>query len=217
MHRLFRCCAAILSLTVVAGPTWAHGGVAVVADICAIQIGYFKAHFKAYQPRKHQHQEFCEDLPDAAESVFVMEYLHGDFEAAPIEFRIVKDVTGHGRHATLKDIENIRDLDRATVLYRPPTIEPDVFTAVYDFTEPGWYIGIVKVRHPTLDKVYTAVFPFKVGATGFKAWHWLAAVAVLAQLSYLFASGQISRWRAWLTAKSSARHSSTGPIEPGVE
>jgi hypothetical protein len=198
---LLYCWAAMFALTVVADEARAHGGVAVVEDICAIQIGVFKAHFKAYEPREHRHQEFCEDLPDAAETVFVMEYLHGNFAATPIEFRIIKDVTGHGRYASLQDVEKIPNLDRATVLYQPPTVRPDVFTAVYNFTEPGWYIGIVKVKHPTLDKVYTAVFPFKVGFTGFGPWVLLAGVAVLAQLGYWLSGGQLARWRAVLTAK----------------
>jgi hypothetical protein len=200
-HRLLHCCAAVLALTVSASSAFAHGGVAVVEDICAIQIGFFKAHFKAYQPGKHQHQEFCEDLPDTGEAVFVMEYLHGDLGKAPIEFRIIKDMTGHAAYASLEDVEKIRDLDAATVLYQPPTIRPDVFTAVSNFTEPGWYIGIVTVKHPTLDKVYTAVFPFKVGFTGFGPLPWLAGLAVLAQLGYWLSSGHLARWRKRFTAK----------------
>jgi hypothetical protein len=200
-RRLLPCCVAMFALTVVAEEARAHGGVAVVEDICAIQIGFFKAHFKAYQPREHQHKEYCEDLPDAAETVFTMEYLHGDLGTAPIEFRIIKDVTGHERYASLQDVEEIDDLDRATVFYRPPTVRPDVFTAVYDFTEPGWYIGIVKVKHPTLDKVYTAIFPFKVGFAGFGPLPWLAALAVLTQLGYWLASGHLSRWRERFNAK----------------
>jgi hypothetical protein len=198
---LLHVCAAICALAAVVNQAWAHGGVAVVEDMCAIQIGFFKAHFKAYQPGKHQHQEFCEDLPDAAETVFAMEYLHGDLGTAPIEFRIIKDQTGHGAFASLEDVEKIPDLDAATVLYRPPTIRPDVFTVVYDFTEPGWYIGIVKVKHPTLNKVYTAVFPFKVGFTGFGPLPWLAGLAVLAQLGYWLSSGHLARWRKRFAAK----------------
>jgi hypothetical protein len=199
-RRLAHCSLAVLCLTIVADGAGAHGGVAVVDDLCAIQIGIFQAHFKAYQPRIHGHQEFCEDLPGVGETVFVMEYLHGDLGAVPADFRIIKDITGHGRYASLEDVKRAGNLDAATVFYQPPVEKRDVYTVLYDFTEPGWYIGIVTTRHPTLDKVYTVVFPFKVGFAGYGWWPLFAAVAILVQLGYWFASGQLTRWRQWAAA-----------------
>ncbi len=201
VRRLVRCLAAACCLAGMASQADAHGGVAVVEDLCAIQIGVFQAHFKAYQPRIHGHREFCEDLPDVGETVFVMEYLHGDLGKVPIDFRIIKDVTGHGRYASLGDVDGIGDLSKATVFYEPATVKRNVYTVLYDFTQPGWYIGIVRTRHPTLDKTYVAVFPFKVGFTGIGWWPLFVGVAGLAQVGYWFASGQLARWRRqWATA-----------------
>jgi len=191
---LGHCCVCLL-LVVMAHTAWAHGGVVSEEEVCTIYIGYFKAHFKAYQPETSRYREFCEDLPDPAETVFVMEYVHGDLGAVPIDFRIVRDVTGHGRLANLADVERIANLDEVTVYHQPPTVERDVFTVNHEFDEPGWYIGIVTVPSPTADKTYVAVFPFKVGFTGFGWWPLLGGVALLAQLGYWFTNGQLSRWR----------------------
>jgi hypothetical protein len=188
-------CIVLLAAAILTNTAWAHGGVVAEEDLCTIYIGFYKAHFKAYQPRTRQQQAFCEDLPDVGETVFVMEYVHGDLGQAPMEFRIIKDVTGHGRYATLEDVTRAGNLDRATVYYRPPAVTPDVFTVVHQFDKPGWYIGIVTVRHPTLDKTYTAVFPFEVGFTGFGWLPLIGAIAVVAQGGYWLSTGQFSRWR----------------------
>ena len=46
----------------------AHGGVVADGDLCIIKINYLQAHFKIYQPLIDGHEQYCEDLPDAAES-----------------------------------------------------------------------------------------------------------------------------------------------------
>ncbi len=73
----------------------AHG-VVQEADLCVIKVNYLRAHFKVYQPRVSGHEQFCEDLPAASESVFVMEYQHDALASMPIDFRIIRDVTGKG-------------------------------------------------------------------------------------------------------------------------
>lgn len=177
----------------------AHGGVILEEDLCVIQIEVFRAHFKVYQPRVREHEEFCEDLPEVAETVFVMEYAHSSLAEVPIEFRIIRDVTGLERFARMEDVRQIEDLDAATVFYQPPVLDPDVFTVVHRFDEPGWFIGIVTAEHPTLGKTYAAMFPFEVGFSGFGYLPLFAALIVLAQLYYLFATGQLARWRErWL-------------------
>ncbi len=173
----------------------AHGGVVRDADLCLINIGYLKAHFKIYLPRTHQREEFCEDLPEATESVFVMEYMRGALAQMGIDFRIIRDVTGLGRFAQWEDVVLIEDLDAATVFYQPSIIEPDVFTIVHRFKQSGWHIGIVTATHPDTDKIYTAVFPFKVGSTGIGYWPFLVGLMILIQLAYWHTSGSITRWR----------------------
>ncbi len=173
----------------------AHGGVVADGDLCIIGISYLQAHFKIYQPLIDGHEEFCEDLPNATESVFVMEYMHDELARVPIEFRIIHDVTGKGRFANWQDVEQIDDLDAVTVFYQAPVIEPDVFTVIHDFNEEGDYIGIVKALPESADREHIAVFPFEVGYTGLAYWPFFIAAVLLIQLQYLWMSGRLSRWR----------------------
>ncbi|MGI9232323.1 MAG: FixH family protein [Woeseiaceae bacterium] len=178
----------------------AHGGVVEEDDICVIKVNFLRAHFKVYQPRVSGHEQFCEDLPLASESVFVMEYLHDALATMPIDFRIVRDVTGKGRFARLEDVQKIADLDSATVFYQAAVTEPDVFTVIHEFEQEGDFIGIVSATQPDTRKVYTAVFPFEVGFTGLGYWPFFVGVVLLLQLQYLFMSGRLSfgQLRRWL-------------------
>ncbi len=72
--------------------TWAGGGVILRDDVCIITIGFYEAHFTAYQPQTRGNEEFCEDLPDLGETLFVLDYLHTSMKEVPIDFRIIKDV-----------------------------------------------------------------------------------------------------------------------------
>ena len=182
----------------------AHGGVVLEDDICVIQIGFLKAHFTVYQPRTRERLELCEDLPDVAETVFVMEYLHDGLEDMPIDFRIIRDVTGQRRFAKWEDVAAIADLDAATVFYQPATVEPHVFSVLHEFADAGHYIGIVTARQPASDRVFTAVFPFEVGATGAGYWPWFAALLVLLQLNFWIMGGGLRRWRARRAASRTA-------------
>ncbi|MFQ6004297.1 MAG: hypothetical protein ACE5OQ_02245 [Woeseia sp.] len=193
-----------LCLVLIVQNAVAHGSVVPDEDVCLIQIGYFKAHFKIYLPRTRQHEEFCEDIPGTGESVFVMEYVHGNLSAVPIDFRIIRDVTGLGRFARSRDIESIEDLDSATVFHHPAAVQPDVFTVVNYFDEAGWYVGIVTATPAGGKNSYIAVFPFKVGFAGFGYWPWFAALIVLLQLHFWYMSGSFSRWREWRNKRQDA-------------
>ena len=173
----------------------AHGGVVADGDLCIIKISYLQAHFKIYQPLIDGHEQYCEDLPSATESVFVMEYMHSELATVPIEFRIIRDVTGKGRFAIWQDVAEIADLDAATVFYQAPVIEPDVFTVLYDFSEEGEYIGIVSVKPSSGDRQHIAVFPFEVGYTGLAYWPFFIVAVLLVQFQYLWMSGRFKRWR----------------------
>ena len=120
-----------------------HGGVVEEEDLCVIKVNYLRGHFKIYQPLTRGHREYCEDLPDATESVFVMEYLHDSLAEAAVDFRIIRDVTGKGRFARMEHVEAIEDLDAVTVYYQQPVHEPDVYTITHTFGEEGDFIGIV--------------------------------------------------------------------------
>ncbi len=174
--------------------THAHGGVVEEDDLCIIKVNYLRAHFKIYQPRVSGHEQFCEDLPAASESVFVMEYEHESLSIMPIDFRIIRDVTGKGRFARMEDVEEIADLDAATVFYQPAALEPDVYTVIHEFDEEGDFIGIVSATHPDTRKVYAAVFPFEVGFTGLGYWPLFIGLLIAIQVQYLFMSGRLRRW-----------------------
>ena len=174
--------------------TVAHGGVVEEDDLCVIKVDYLRAHFKIYQPGASGLEQFCEDLPVASESIFVMEYLHDSLSQMPIDFRIIRDVTGKGRFARMEDIENIEDLDSATVYYQSPILEPHVYTVNYEFLEEGDFIGVVSAKHPETGKIYAAVFPFEVGFTGFGYWPFIIGLLLLIQFQYLLMSGRLRRW-----------------------
>jgi len=173
---------------------FAHGGVVEEDDICVIKVNYLRAHFKIYQPRASGHEQFCEDLPAATESVFIMEFMHDALQIMPIDFRIIRDVTGKGRFARMEDIEAIEDLDAATVFYRAATVEPDVYLVVHTFDSEGDFIGIVSATNSANGEVYAAVFPFEVGFTGWGYWPLFIGLLVLIQIQYLAMSGRLKRW-----------------------
>lgn len=167
----------------------AHGSVTPDADLCIIKIGYFRAHFKIYQPQSRELQDFCEDLPDTGTTVFVMEYEHLGLGDVPIDFRIIRNVTPQGQFAKLEDVERIIDLDSVTLFHHPFAKQTDVFTVQHSFAEAGEFIGIVTVRQADTGKIYTAVFPFEAGYFGLGYWPWIALVVVLLQLNYLWMGG----------------------------
>jgi hypothetical protein len=182
----------------------AHGGVMVEEDICVIKMGFLTAHFTIYQPETSASREFCEDIPDVTHTVFVMDYLHNSLREMPLEFRIIKDITGAGVFAKSEDVAAIDDdeLEPATVFYAPPRIRRDAtFTVEHRFTEPGWYIGIVTTHSPVNGKDYQTVFPFHVGTEyGYLPLFLLMGAA--AQIAYLVYSGTAARWWSRLSRRS---------------
>jgi hypothetical protein len=157
----------VLAVIPTAG-TRAGGGLVLEDDVCIIRIDFYSAHFTAYQPGTSGNTQFCRDLPDTGETIFVLDYLHQSLQEVPVSFRIIKDVTGQGRFVKLKHVEALGDIEQHTVFYHPPTVRPDASLKIeYDFVEEGAYIGIVTAGHPSNDMIYTAVFPFEVGGSNF--------------------------------------------------
>lgn len=179
----------------------AHGEVMSEDDACVIRIGVFEGHFKLYQPRDRQQEEFCEDLPGAGETVLVMEYLSPALREAPLELRIIRDLDGLKQYARQADVDRIEDLEAVTVFHQPPQVHPDVFTAVFTIDQPGWYIGILTARHPEGHRSYAAVFPIEAGFTGPGYFVPLLLVLALMQLGYWWMNGRLGRWRAGFRAR----------------
>lgn len=164
---------------------WAHGGVAYEDDRCVINIGFLTAHFTIYQPERRGSEEFCEEIPEVSETVFVMEYLHNFLQEMPLDFRIIRDEQDFGIYARWEDVQTIDDLDAVTVFYQPPVIRAEgAFTVNHRFDEKGTYIGIVTAEHPDDDRLYNAVFYFQVGGPDYGTLPWFLLLAALLQAIY---------------------------------
>jgi len=184
----------LLQLTLGYLMTWcqdatAHGGVGMEDDVCVIKIGFLKAHFTGYQPKTNGTQEFCEDIPEVASSIFVIDYLHDFLKEMPVDFRIIRDVNNFGTFANWDDVTGLEDIEQDTVFYLPPAKRPDgMLTVNYDFQQAGGYIGIVTAVHPEKEKTYHAVFYFQVGGTDYGYVPLFIALLVLAQALYWFSN-----------------------------
>ncbi len=178
-----------LLAAVQAEPARAHGSVALEDDLCVIDIDFLTAHFTIFQPESRGAEEYCEDVPGAARSVFIMEYLHELLQEMRVDFRIIRDETGTGRFADWDDILAMGDLEPLTEYYQEPSIEPSgYYRASHEFTEQGSYIGIVTASHPTEARDYQAVFYFQVGRD-WGSFPLFIALIVLAQFGYWAANG----------------------------
>lgn len=186
-------------LVVLAGLFWptmvsAHGGVVFEEDVCVLNIGFLRAHFTGYQPNSRGSEEFCEDLPDVGNSVFVIDYLHDFLKEMPVDFRIVTDSQKLGMYAKWEDIANLPDIEGDTVFYQPPVKWRDgVLNVNHEFETSGGYIGIITAQHPTEDKLYNAVFFFRVGGGGYGYLPLFVGFAILVQLLYWMSKGGLKR------------------------
>jgi len=171
----------------------AGGGLVIEDDMCLIRIDFYSAHFTAYQPNSSGNTQFCQDFPDTGETIIVLDYLHQSLKEVPVDFRIIRNVTGQGSYVKLKHINAIKDIEQHTVFYQPPVIRSDASLKIeYTFIDDGSYIGIVNAGHPSTDTIYTAVFPFEVGGTNYG--YPLVLVLVLA-VSVFYYMRRVSRVR----------------------
>ena len=163
----------------------AGGGVVLSEDTCIITIGFYTAHFTAYQPKSSGNKQYCEDLPEPGETIFVLEYLHPSMHEVPIDFRIIRNESGLGKYVDAEDVVALGDLMALSVFYQPPETYVDgTFSIDHTFAEKGDYIGVVTAGHPTSDALYTAVFPFAVGVRSVPYWLPIPIIVLLAALAY---------------------------------
>ena len=154
------------SLLLPAGALMASGAVVGDRGSCMIKIGFYDAHFTVYQPETRASKEFCEDLPDAGATQFVLDYLHKSLKKVPVDFRVIRDEDKIGRFARWEHVKDIPDIERRTVFYQQPVVRADGrLTIDLTFSDTGGYIGIVTAPHPSKDILYRAVFPFQVGGS----------------------------------------------------
>ncbi|MDA1075995.1 MAG: hypothetical protein O3A63_14700 [Proteobacteria bacterium] len=175
----------LLLLSVFTPAGLGHGGVVLEDDVCVINIGFLKAHFTSYQPETQGAEEFCEDIPDVAGSVFVIDYLHDFLKSMPVDFRIIHDINDLGRFANWDDVKSIGDLNPHTVFYDAARTHSDgVLKIEHAFAEAGSYIGVVTAQHPTEDKRYNAVFQFRVGGADYGFVPYMIALMLFLHLMF---------------------------------
>ena len=87
--------------------TIAGGGMVLSSDACILEIDFYSAHFTAYQPDTSGNTQFCQELPETGPSIFVLDYLHDSLKDVPVDFRIIRNVTGQGAFVKLKHVEAI--------------------------------------------------------------------------------------------------------------
>ena len=182
------------------GQLSAAGGVVGEAGSCILEIGFYTAHFTLYQPENSASEEFCEELPTVGKTVFVLDFLHETLKDVPVDFRIIRDLEGFGRFANLANIQQIDDIASRTVLLTPGEIHADGrMTVEYTFAESGDFIGILTAPHPTKDLHYSAVFPFKVGSTGYGYWPVVLILFIVIQVQFMLSHGIFERLQRRLT------------------
>lgn len=146
-------------------PGEAGGGLVLQDDTCILQIDFYSAHLTAYQPATSGNEQFCEELPDTGKTIFVLDYLHPSLKEVPVDFRIIRDVTGQGRFVKLSNVEALGNLEPHSIFYQPPQVRADASLKIeYEFEEKGLYVAVVSAGHPSNDSTYMAVFPIAVGA-----------------------------------------------------
>ena len=161
------------------------GGIVANKGACVVTMDFYTAHFTAYQPDSSDNEEFCQELPGPGETIFVLNYLHDTLKEVPVDFRIIKDITGLGKFVRWEDVEKLGDLESHTVFYRQPTVEVSgSYRIRFNVPSNGDYIGIVSAGHPSNTKTYTTVFPFTVGALNYSFWS--VGLLITGLLAYLF-------------------------------
>ena len=162
--RAFASGLALLWMALGSATVFAHGGVSIGDDVCLNNIDRYKAHFTGYLPKERATQEFCEDIPVATESIFVIDFISDELRAMELDFRIIRDVNDIGVTATYGDLGGDEAIEAASIFYQEPQqYQKGILNVRYDFTQEGGYIGIVNAHHLETGLKYTSVFPFSVG------------------------------------------------------
>ena len=157
-------CLSMVCLVLSSSAVFAHGGVSIEDDVCLIKIDRYKAHFTGYLPKERATQEFCEDIPVATESIFVIDFISDELRAMDLDFRIIRDVNDIGVTATYGDLGGEEAIKAASVYYQEPKqYQKGILNVRHNFTQIGGYIGIVNAHHIDTGLKYTSVFPFSVG------------------------------------------------------
>jgi hypothetical protein len=160
----------------------AHGDVGSDGGRCIMRIGPYMMNFTGYQPQTKGQETFCDDIPDAARTIIVLDVEQMSAGAADntvnlnelrdmaIDFRVLRNV------GQAKDEDNIQ---QNTEVYIPPKKYPGgTLHFEHDFKNPGKFIGLVSATDDH-GRVYVSRFPFSVGEDFSRNVMMLAMVGVI--------------------------------------
>ena len=123
--------------------------------------------FTGYQPQNSR-DEFCDDVPNAGQTVVALDMQEPELRNMLTEIRLIKD---DGTHTQMNGLPFLSDaelankaaLDAVSIAYFPPKKYPTgTLTFEHTFPENGKFIGIVTVENDHGQK-YVSQFPFAVG------------------------------------------------------
>lgn len=156
---------------------YAHGSVSMEEDTCKLRVGRYLMHFTGFQPDTASGpKEFCEDIPEAANTIIVLDYVDVELRDMPTEVRIVR--------------AGQEDSQAATVFHLPARTYPTGSLSLETRLDAGDYVGLVTVQDK---QTLVARFPFAVGRKS-HSWHiFLIALPVAAVALYFFGMRQRAR------------------------
>lgn len=164
--------------------TYAHGGVSVDDDGCVMSIGPYRAHFTGYQPELRATQEFCEDIPEVAPAIIVLDFIDNVLRKQDMSFYLLRDVKGLGKKARYEDLGSMDAVRSECILCVEPEQYPrGTITLDFPFAEGGWYIGVLEAHDAESGETYHSVFPFQVGVRHY--WGYVIAGLIMVGLSVL--------------------------------
>lgn len=170
-----------LVATIISGlapPARAHGAMQRTPSACVLKVGPDYMYFSGYQPAAPS-RKFCEDIPAAGDTFFVLDYAQTEMREMSAEFRIIRDTNGDEDPARLAAI---------TVAYLPPKVYPHgTFSVEHDFRETGNYVGIVTLKGLHGER-WESRFPFSVGRlySSRAPYYLVATAAALALLLFIW-------------------------------
>lgn len=177
MKALIRLCGMLAAMLAAAGAS-GHGSVSMEEDTCKLRVGRYLMHFTGFQPDTASGpQEFCEDIPEAANTIIVLDYIDSELRDLPTEVRIVR-------------AETEQNLEAGTVFHLPAKTYPTGSLSLETRLEAGDYVGLVTVQDK---QTLVARFPFAVGRKSHSWYVFLVALPVAALGLYFFGMRQRAR------------------------
>lgn len=113
-----------------------HGGIGIDEDPCVRRAGLYLIHFAAYQPQVDPTAEYCDEIPQAANAIFVFDLVDRELRQQPAAIRIERAL----EDGTSSD----------PLLSIPAQLYPTgVVNTEFRFDGPGEYFAVVSLEDPS--------------------------------------------------------------------